>query len=85
MENVLFKLANSITSFVHSYAKTNSSLNIFPNPITVKIKIKTENFFKNVTLDIYNLHGRQVKQINRVHSKSQKCGGCKEQTLTMYI
>jgi len=37
--------------------------------------------------NVFNQHGAAelIRRINRVHSKSQKCGGCKAQTLTIYI
>ena len=70
MENILYKLANSVNASVQSFEKTDSSFTIYPNPCTTEAQIKMNRFCINATIEIYNLYGQLVKQISSLSGQT---------------
>jgi hypothetical protein len=70
MENILYKLANSIVSSNHDPQTDHNALTIFPNPLSIEATVMTNRLHKNATMRIYNLVGQQFKMINKINSQT---------------
>ncbi|MCF8296448.1 MAG: T9SS type A sorting domain-containing protein [Saprospiraceae bacterium] len=65
-KNDIFIAKLSSTTGIEDEKYFEYKINIFPNPFSYSITIQTNNHFKDASLNVYNINGQNVKQINNV-------------------
>lgn len=70
MENILFKLANSVVTPTRNLIKDDLSLKLYPNPITTEVTIKFDSYQTNLDIEIYNSIGEKVKNLKDMNGEA---------------
>lgn len=72
--NVLERLIHfkRTTGVKKSEPNRNPQIHIFPNPFSLETTVESDENFINATLDVYNIHGQQVKQLRNIFGQAAK-------------
>jgi hypothetical protein len=58
------------TTGIVSNSSINLDLELYPNPFSIETTLRTNDFFNNTTLTVYNSIGQQVKQIKNISGQA---------------
>jgi len=67
---VFYSWNNVLTASENISNADNYSVKIYPNPFSMQTTLRTDKFFKDATLTVYNSFGQQVKQIKNISGQT---------------